>query len=95
MCDTLSHSGIAYFDKPWVEITHSQKGIYMYMYMQEVLCGVIDCIMKLKYWFCGHDKDACYIYACIIYVNICVCVYIPPYVCIYIYTHTHTHTHTQ
>jgi len=63
MCDTQSNSFVAYFGRPWVEITHFQKSVYK----QEVFCSVIDCIMKLKCWFCGHDKDACYVYAYIIH----------------------------
>jgi hypothetical protein len=61
---TLPHSHVVSVEQPWVGTTHFQTC----MYMQDVLCNVIECIMKLKCWFCGPDKGAFYAYAYIIYI---------------------------
>jgi hypothetical protein len=36
--------------------------------MQDDLCGITQCIMELKGWFCDPNKDAYYAHAYTVYV---------------------------
>ena len=45
--DTLPYLGFASVKRPWWETTHFQKCTFM----KDVLCSVIERIMKLNYWF--------------------------------------------
>ena len=63
MCDTPLYPQIASVE-PHLEMTHFKKCIYM----QDVLCNVIEHIMHLKCWLCGPDIGPLHVYAYMLYV---------------------------